>query len=170
MKNRHWLALTMIFIWLGASTVAMYWFTFSDYGEFDPQQEWLGTLPALTLSQLDVVPFGDAEIRIVHVQENDCPCNRYVNNHIKILSTQSQLADHQQYWMSAQQVEQAGFLVPATPMALVFKGNNLLYAGPYATGPFCAVDDSLIADILSSSTQLAGSWLNGLVKACRCLR
>lgn len=170
MSLRHWLALALIVIWLGASTFAMYWFTFSDYGEFDPQQEWLGATPSITLSQLGVAATPDSDMHIVHVQEQGCSCNRYVNNHIDILSAQSTLAEREQHWMSAQQVEHAGLRVPATPMALIFQNNQLLYAGPYATGPFCAVNDSLITDILTGTTKLAGGWLNGLVKSCRCLR
>ncbi|RUO26703.1 hypothetical protein CWE09_08385 [Aliidiomarina minuta] len=170
MNNRHWLALAVIVIWLVASTLAMYWFTFSDYGEFDPEQEWLGTPASLQLAQLGIAQSDVTEMHIVHVQQKDCSCNRYVNTHIEVLSAQPQLNEIQQHRITPEQVEQAGFRVPATPMALIFQGQELLYAGPYATGPFCAVDDSLISDVLKGTTRLAGGWLNGLVKSCRCLQ
>lgn len=166
------IASTLLVCWLGASTVAMYWFVFSDYGEFDPEQQWLGWQPPHDLGAKLSVANDASEITLVHVRDPACSCDGYVMDHIDTLQYTNPSAD--QTAVNYQEIdraalEQSGFLVPATPMAMVFYGDQLAYAGPFASGPFCAADDSLIHDLLQRQTQLAGTFLNGLIKACRCV-
>jgi hypothetical protein len=158
------LALLILILWLTASSAALYYFTFRDYGEFDPQQSWLGATSDLRLSHLQVEADDPESMTLVHVRDGDCSCNSYVSEHMNELQ-----GDFAEYLRSVKQIETAGFSVPATPMALIFKGNELYYAGPYASGPFCSNDNSLIEDLLRGQVQLAGTYRNGLVKACRCL-
>lgn len=149
--------------WVGVTAWLLYYFTFANYGEFDPNQAWLGTTPTLTLSQLTDTP-SESGLSLVHVRSRLCSCNPLADAHT------ATIPEHvNQHWVDAKRVSETGFVLPATPAALIFSEGELIYAGPYASGAFCAVEDSLIEDILNGSQQLAGSYLNGLVRACRCL-
>ncbi|MGX5913975.1 DUF6436 domain-containing protein [Aliidiomarina sp. Khilg15.8] len=158
------LAVLILIAWVAASSAALYYFTFQDYGEFDPEQSWLSPATELQLSDLQITADEPDQITLIHVWDDSCSCNAYVKDHIDQLS--GDFAEHRR---SVAQVSATGFAVPATPLALIFKGDQLYYAGPYASGPFCNSEDSLIADLLAGRVNLAGSYRNGLVKACRCL-
>lgn len=163
-----WFAILVLITWVSLSTFALYHFMFADYGEFDPEQQWLGWQPSAQLGQqLDLSP-DHQQWSVVHIRKKDCSCNTYLATHLKDLSAEHPQVD--QLNASVATLNDYGFIVPATPMALVFQGQQLVYAGPYASGPFCASEDSLIDDLLSQRTQLAGTYLQGLAKACRCLQ
>lgn len=150
-------------LWVLLTAWLLYQFTFANYGEFDPQQQWLSQADTLLqLSDLEL-PVSDA-LTLVHVRTPYCSCNPLANAHSE--SVPDQVTQH---WLPAEALEKHDFTLPATPAALIFDGNQLIYAGPYASGAFCAVEDSLIDDILSGHQQLAGPYLNGLIRACRCL-
>lgn len=144
----------------------MYGFIFSDYGEFDPEQQWLGYQAAPSLTQFGIA--GKTRFTLIKVTAPSCNCNSYLESHLTELQEDLE-GSIEIVPRTVAQVEASGFTVPATPMALVFDNHTLAYAGPFASGPFCASEDSLIRDILSGKTRLAGLYLNGLVQACRCL-
>ncbi len=149
-------------LWVIATAWVLYYFTFANYGEFDPEQTWLGQSSELRITDLGL-PQGSG-MHIVHVRAPYCSCNPLADAHtVTIPDTVNQ------HWASADDIAATGFDLPATPAALIFKDGALMYAGPYASGAFCAVEDSLIDDILRGQQQLAGTYLNGLVRACRCL-
>lgn len=162
-----WLALTVLVSWLALSTLAMYYFVFADYGEFDPEQQWLGWNPPANLGTQLELSSNAAQWSIVHVQDAECSCNSYLQSHLRDITNAHPKVT--QLNISVENLQGYGFVVPAAPMALIFQGQQLIYAGPYASGPFCATENSLISDLLSQRTQLAGTYLQGLVKACRCL-
>jgi hypothetical protein len=148
--------------WFVASGYVLYYFTFGNYGEFDPEQQWLTVQPTLSLGDLNID--NQEGLTLVHVRAPFCSCNPLADAH------KDTIGEHiHQYQRSANEVHHAGFTLPATPAALIFDDDTLIYAGPYASGAFCSVEDSLIEDILSGEQQLAGTYLNGLVRACRCL-
>lgn len=150
-------------LWVLATALLLYHLTFANYGEFDPQQKWLSHGDTqLQLSDLEF-PVADA-LALVHVRTPYCSCNPLANAHSETVP--DQVAQH---WLTAAELESQGFPLPAAPAALIFDGDQLIYAGPYASGAFCAVEDSLIEDILNGGQQLAGPYLNGLIRACRCL-
>lgn len=164
MNKRVNLAALILLTWVAASSAALYYFTFRDYGEFDPEQSWLQPVIDLRLSDLSIGTASGSSMTLVHVRDDGCSCNTYVQQHMDEL--QGGFAEHQR---SVADVTATGFRVPATPMVLIFKGDDIYYAGPYASGPFCNSEDSLISDLLSGQVELAGTFRNGLVKACRCL-
>ncbi|RUO33329.1 DUF6436 domain-containing protein [Aliidiomarina soli] len=163
-KHSFWALSWQVFcaIWVVATAAILYHFTFGNYGEFDPQQRWLDAQPSLTLSALDLPP--QQGLTLVHVRRSFCSCNPLADNHRD--SVPDQVEQHQ---LDITRVEAAGFSMPASPAALIFDGDELIYAGPYASGALCSVENSLIEDILVGQQRLAGPFLNGLVKACRCL-
>lgn len=149
-------------LWVSATAGVLYHFTFGNYGEFDPQQRWLNVQSQLRLQDLDL-PVTDS-LSLVHVRAPYCSCNPLANAH------SNTVPEHvAQHWLQASDLEPLGFELPASPAALIFDGEQLIYAGPYASGAFCSVEDSLIEDILNGEQRLAGTYMNGLVKACRCL-
>ena len=158
-------ALWQIFcvLWVIATAALLYHFTFANYGEFDPEQEWLSSQAVLQLSDLELP--ATASLTLVHVRSPYCSCNPLADAHSKTVP--EEVAQH---WLTASDVAAQGFTLPASPAALIFDGEQLIYAGPYASGAFCSVEDSLIEDILNGEQRLAGTYLNGLVKACRCLQ
>lgn len=153
---------------MGATAWLLYSLTFANYGEFDPEQRWLGATPNLSLNSLVAQSNIDGALSqglsLVHVRSSFCSCNPLADAH-----TAQVPDDINQHWVSADSVIAAGFELPATPAALIFDNGQLIYAGPYASGAFCAVEDSLIDSILTGEKPLAGTYLNGLVRACRCL-
>lgn len=161
-KKRHLWAELLFLTWLLGSALGLYYLTFKDYGEFDPEQLWLGWQAPTDIGQrLDLA--ADANlVTLVSVREGGCSCNSYVDAHLQ------QHAAVNVVERTPAQLSQLGFVVPASPMAMVFYGQQLVYAGPFASGPFCATDNSLIDDIVNQNTRLAGTFLNGLIKACRC--
>lgn len=165
--RRTRLAWVVLVSWLGLSTLAMYVFVFADYGEFDPHQQWLGWQPPEDIGEKLSLADDNDQWSIVHVRGDHCSCNSYLNTHLEDLTRDH--AGVAQLDASIDSLDEYGFIVPATPMAMIFQGQQLVYAGPYASGPFCASEDSLISDLLEQRTQLAGTYLQGLVKACRCL-
>lgn len=162
-----WFAVAVLIAWVSLSTLALYYFIFANYGEFDPEQHWLGWQPPTQLGQLLALSTDHQQWSVVHVRDEGCSCNAYLAAHLADLSAEHPQLDQRN--ASVGTLNDYGFIVPATPMAMVFQGQQLVYAGPYASGPFCASEDSLIDDLLSQRTQLAGTYLHGLVKACRCI-
>lgn len=154
-------------VWVLATAWLLYSLTFANYGEFDPQQRWLGASQRIQLSDLvaptEIAGAGSG-LTLVHVRSSWCSCNPLADSHTETVP------DHvNQQWISAETVQATGFELPATPAALIFDNGQLIYAGPYASGAFCAVEDSLIETILTGEQALAGTYFNGLVQTCRCL-
>lgn len=149
------------------SSVALFRFGFSYYGEFDPQQQWSAAAPQVTLAALQI---QDATgWQLVHVLDSQCGCSRLAQQHVATLSQQLQLSVSQQHYRSATELAAAGFRLPAVPAVLVFEHGILRYAGPYASGPLCSSSNSFLPALLLGQSRLPGSWLNGETKACRCL-
>lgn len=149
------------------SSVALFRFGFSHYGEFDPQQQWSAAAPQVTLAALQI---QDATgWQLVHVLDSQCGCSRLAQQHVATLSQQLQLSSSQQHYRSATELAAAGFRLPAIPAVLVFEHGILRYAGPYASGPLCSASNSFLPALLSGQSRLPGSWLNGEAMACRCL-
>lgn len=151
--------------WVIATAWLLYALTFGNYGEFDPEQRWLGVQTEVALTEVvsldaDTTP----GLTLVHVRSRFCSCNPLADAHAETVPEQVT-----QHWVTADEVRATGFDLPATPAALIFNDGELIYAGPYASGAFCAIEDSLIDSILRGIQPLAGTYLNGLVRACRCL-
>lgn len=148
--------------WVIATAWLLYYFTFANYGEFDPEQSWLQSQQTPSLESIGIDQ--SSSMTLVHVRTSYCSCNPLADAHTATVP--DSVAQH---WISADALATTGFHLPATPAALIYQHGELIYAGPYASGAFCAVEDSLIDDILRGEQQLAGTYLNGLVRACRCL-
>lgn len=149
------------------SSVALFRFGFSHYGEFDPEQQWSASGPDLTLAALQIS--DSTGWQLVHVLDSQCGCSRLAQQHVATLSQQLQLSASQQHYRSAAELASAGFRLPAVPAVLVFEHGILRYAGPYASGPLCSAGNSFLPALLSGQSRLPGSWLNGEAMACRCL-
>lgn len=166
MLLRQSAALSVFILWVSATSYFLYDTVWGNYGVFDNQQQWeTASATELTPGAL-ALPVIDG-IQLVHVLDEYCQCNRFTEAHISSLG--KLLAEPEaQAQVTAAVVRTTGFVVPATPMALIFEHGKLIYAGPYATGPLCSANDSLLADILSGHKVLTGLWLNAETKACRC--
>ncbi|MDX3773534.1 DUF6436 domain-containing protein [Chromatiaceae bacterium AAb-1] len=182
MQVKQQIALAVFLIWIAVTSYFLYDTVWGNYGLFDEKRQW-ATVAALNLTPQDIQLETSAGLQLVHVFSAGCSCNRYTAAHIAELTSaltadtltadsltaDSLTTDNLQAVISVETLAAAGLAVPATPMALIFEHGRLIYAGPYATGPLCSVDNSLLADILSGRQILAGLWLNGETKACRCI-
>lgn len=146
----------MFLTWIIVSSVGLYVWAFSSYGEFDPQ----GQLYSFSSE------FQIPQEQVFHIRAGGCRCSRYADRHVEQVFAEHAGAES---WLSVEEARAMGFIVPATPMVVIVQNGRIAYAGPYATGPFCAEADSFLPEILSGQRQLAGPWLNGNVNACRCL-
>lgn len=170
------LPLLVFVLWVVASSIYLYVWAFTDYGYFDEQNQWLGLIKT-TPEQAKLVAFLDTSepLRInqrllVHIREQGCRCNAYADQHANDLLTG---IEGQQVTLTVEEAEALNIPIPATPMVAVFQLTKntaeLIYAGPYASGPFCAADDSFLPAVLGGGLNISGPWLNGGVKACRCI-
>lgn len=153
--------------WLISSSIILFRFGFLNYGVFDPQQEWAWQQQSLSLTELQLPT--STGWQLIHVLDDSCGCSRLARQHISLFSDDYGVAAEQQYFMSAIELANAGFPLPAIPAVLLFHEGQLMYAGPYASGPLCSPSKSFLTALLSGQTNLPGTWLNGETKACRCL-
>lgn len=159
------LALLLFSLWIIVVSAVLFYLGQRHYGVFAPEQVWHSR-------DIDVSAFGltaSAGFQVLHVFADGCVCNSRARAHIRQLDKQLTPVQTEQYFFSPDQIVSAGFIIPATPAVLIFSQGKLLYAGPYATGPLCALDDSLITPILQKKIILPGPWLNGETSACRCI-
>ncbi|KKO46040.1 hypothetical protein WG68_06670 [Arsukibacterium ikkense] len=155
-------------IWLMLSSIGLYYFGNQHYGQFAGETNWqLPPAAAFNLSALGILP--KTGIQVIHAQQDNCICNNRAKQHIALFTTDYGVPAQAQLHVKPAQLMQAGFALPASPAVLIFDSGQLIYAGPYATGPLCSVADSIMAPVLLQKVQLPGLWLNGEAKACRCL-
>ncbi|MDX1676761.1 DUF6436 domain-containing protein [Arsukibacterium sp.] len=161
-------ALVLLVSWLIFASAGLFYFGNQHYGPFDPDKQWQNPLAAVfSIEALGIA--ATAGKQVVHVRLAQCACNNHVNAHISRLNNDSQLAATAQFTRQVSEITVAGLALPAAPAVLIFENGQMIYAGPYASGPLCSPSDSLIAPILRNEVQLAGVWLNGEAQACRCL-
>ncbi|MDP2715826.1 DUF6436 domain-containing protein [Rheinheimera sp.] len=163
--SRLQLALLLFSLWIIVASAVLFYLGQRHYGVFAPDKVWHS-------SAIDVAAFGlraAAGFQVLHVFADSCVCNSRAKAHIRQLDKQLLSEQAEQYFFSPDQIASAGFTIPATPAVLIFSQGKLVYAGPYASGPLCALDDSLIAPILQRKVVLPGRWLNGEAYACRCI-
>ncbi|MDX5407918.1 MAG: DUF6436 domain-containing protein [Chromatiaceae bacterium] len=158
-------ALLLFAGWIALSSAALFYLGQRHYGEFAAAQLWHAD--PLLLSAL-ALPVEDSVV-LLHVMQEACPCNYRARVHQRALAQDPNLSQVQHHVINAEVLAQSGFQLPATPAVLVFINGKLHYAGPYASGPLCALDDSFILPILKQRVILPGLWLNGDATACRCL-
>ena len=167
--NRMVWGWSLLLLWLLTSVVVMFRFGQSEYGEFDPDLQ-LKQHPQ-QFSALSLL--GNAEpgaTVLIHVQDPNCRCTRLANQHLQALAAQlATLPSLYQRTFHPAELTALGIAVPATPMLIVIRNQQLVYSGPYASGPNCSVDDSLLAEIIAQKMHMPGVWLNSETAACRCL-
>ncbi|MCO4320195.1 DUF6436 domain-containing protein [Aliidiomarina quisquiliarum] len=171
--NKLRLPLLVFVLWVVGSSVYLYIWAFSDYGYFDKNNQWLG------LTEINIASEVESEQQqslIIHIRQPGCRCNSYADQHANDLLAG---VKSKQITLSVTEAKGLNIPVPATPMVAVFSYEQLsseldpdkltlVYAGPYASGPFCAADDSFLPAVLDGSIDMSGPWFNGGVKACRC--
>ncbi len=170
MNNRQRVALILplFVIWVVLASAGLFYFGNQHYGLFAGDSDWQTSAPVtFNLAALHID--ANTGIQVVHVQQPQCICNSMAQQHIARFVSDYQVPVAAQHQRAIADVAAAGFSIPASPAVLIFDNGQLLYAGPYATGPLCSVSDSLIAPILLKEVQLPGLWLNGEASACRCV-
>ena len=158
------LALLLFSVWVVVVSAALFYLGQRHYGVFAPDSKWQSNtfnVSALGLS-------ATSGFQLLHVFADGCVCNARARAHIRQLDILQVPKGVQQHFFRPAEISAAGFTLPATPAVLIFLQGKLLYAGPYASGPLCALDDSLIAPILKDKVILPGLWLNAETSACRC--
>ncbi len=155
-------------VWFVLASAGLFYVGNQHYGHFDPSGNWPAIAPK-TFSSSALGILAAPGKQVVHVQQTQCSCNRLTKQHISQFTDEYLVPSSAQFKRQLSQVAAAGLPLPAAPAVLIFEDGRLIYAGPYATGPSCSLADSLIAPILRNEIKLPGVWLNGEVKACRCL-
>lgn len=159
----------LLLLWLVASSVLLFRFGQSDYGEFDPKFQ-LRQHPAKLGDFIKLSAAKPGETILLHVLDPACRCAAMAEDHIAQLQPSLQnLPNLRQLALTPLLLQQAGIAVPATPMIVVIRDQQLIYSGPYASGPACSIGDSLLDQVLQQKLQTPASWLNSETAACRCL-
>lgn len=157
-------ALLIFISWIVATSLSLFYLGNRHYDVFAGDDSWHNDN---INTQLLGLPSAQG-FQLVHVFDSSCACNLRAKAHIRQLEQDDTLAQVGQHFVDASRLAAIGFYLPATPAVLVFYAGQLIYAGPYASGPLCALDDSLIAPILKQELILPGPWLNSNVTTCRC--
>jgi len=158
------LALLLFVSWIVVSSVLLFYLGNRHYGTFAAELPW----QTGSVSLQDLAISATEPLQLVHVFDEHCVCNTRARAHIRKLNINQTFAGTAQHFLSPAKLLAHGFSLPATPAVLIFFNGELKYAGPYASGVMCAVDDSLIVPILKQELMLPGLWLNGDTTACRC--
>jgi hypothetical protein len=159
----------LLLLWLVASSVLLFRFGQSDYGEFDPKLQ-LQQHPTKLSDFIELSAARPGETILLHVLDPACRCAALAEDHIAQLQPSLQnLPKLRQLALTPLLLQQAGIAVPATPMIVVLRDQQLIYSGPYASGPACSIGDSLLDQVLQQKLQTPASWLNSETAACRCL-
>jgi hypothetical protein len=154
--------------WILLVSVALFRLNVTDYGVFDAELRWHGIQAKLNVATLQLPTRQDWQL--VHVLAPTCRCSALAQQHIAQLSTELALGPEQQFYRSAADIAAAGLSLPALPAVLVFQQGQLIYAGPYASGPECSAETSFLPALIRGEVRLSATWLNGETKACRCLQ
>lgn len=163
-SGRLQLALLLFSVWIILTSAALFYLGQRHYGVFAADNFWHS-------NNIDVVALGitaASGFQLLHVFADGCVCNSRARAHIRQLDTLQIPEDVEQYFFSPAEITSAGFVLPATPAVMILSQGKLLYAGPYASGLLCALDDSLIVPILKQQIILPGPWLNAETSSCRC--
>lgn len=163
--GRLLIALLLFGGWISLGSAALFYLGQRHYGEFAGAERW--QVDGLSLTALGL-PLQEG-ITLLHVMDDGCPCNYRARGHQRALVQDASLSQLQHHYSSAAVLAQAGFALPATPAVLVFINGQLQYAGPYASGVLCSVNDSFVIPLITQQVKLPGAWLNGEAKACRCI-
>ena len=163
-KRRIQLALILFASWIVITSVLLFYLGNRHYGTFASELQWQTT--SISLQDLAITAFEP--VQLVHVFDEYCACNIRARAHINKLNKNQATAGIGQHFVAPATLQALGFVLPATPAVLVFIDGQLIYAGPYASGVMCAVDDSFIVPILKQDLILPGLWLNSNVTSCRC--
>lgn len=166
--NKIWLGWLLFASWVISISWLLYQTGNQHYGEFDPerllqqQTQQLGLLNNIAAAQ------SSAAI-LLHVLDPSCPCTPNAQTHIKTLQPELRGRHLQQIYLSRSEVQAMGITVPATPMVIYLLNQQLVYSGPYASGPACSAKNSMLSAVLQNKSQIPGSWLNSETWSCRCL-
>ena len=163
-QRRIQLALMLFASWIVITSILLFYLGNRHYGTFASELPWHST----SISLQDLAITTVEPVQLVHVFDEYCACNIRARAHINKLNKNQTTAGIGQHFVAPATLQALGFVLPATPAVLVFIDGKLTYAGPYASGVSCAVQDSLIAPILKQELILPGLWLNVNVNTCRC--
>jgi len=159
----------LLLLWLIGTSVLLFRFGQSDYGEFDPRLQ-LQQHPAKLVDFIALSAAKPGETILLHVLDPACRCAVLAREHISQLQAALQnIPQLRQITLTPWLLQQRGIAVPATPMIVVLRDQQLIYSGPYASGPACSIGDSLLDQVLQQKLQTPASWLNSETAACRCL-
>ena len=167
-KNREWLVIALFSCWAILTSLALFYFGNQNYGAFAANDDW-HSISEQSISPLSLGLPLQPGFQIVHVRQQGCICNRRADQFKTFLLREYNVNKYKQYDIDISQLAAAGISLPASPAVLIFQQGQLIYAGPYASGPLCSVDESLITPILQEKITFPGLWLNGESKSCRCL-
>ena len=170
MTRRVKAALVLLLLWIAGSAAAFYWFFLVHFGVFDEKGLWQQKplQPVQVQAQFSQLLRTEAAWQAVLITDSSCNCSSFAKEHLlRLQQRQAGLAVRQ---LDLTEAKALGLHIIATPLLLLFRNQQLLYAGPLATDLLCSDNASLLDGILNGTTQLPGFWLNGESTACRCLK
>lgn len=170
--SKLWVGWCIFILWVTGTSWLLFQTGNAYYGEFDPKRQLQQQLQQLPQLNRLIEPQNGAAT-LLHVLDENCPCTQQARAHIQSLQGRfAQQALQQpllQLYLSAAELRAAGVTVPATPMVIYLKDQQLHYSGPYASGPACSSSEDLLAAIVQNKMQTPDSWLNSETLSCRCL-
>lgn len=171
-KSQVWCWLLLL-LWLGSALMTLAWLQQRHQGVFDPQrqlqhlpQHWSDWQFIGGMAPNSQRTSAKTDKIVLLISDDACDCQRTSKTQLSALLQQS---DFQLVEVNSAEVRQAGIVVPAVPLLLIFAGQQLRYAGPVSTGQFCGVSDNLLLPLLQQPQLLPAVWLNSESSACRCI-
>lgn len=166
--NKIWFGWLLFAGWIICTSWLLFQSGNQHYGEFDPKRQLQQQTQQLSLLN-GIAAENNSGAVLLHVLDPDCPCTGNAKTHINTLQTELQGQQLQQIYLSSTEVQAMGISVPATPMVIYLHNRQLVYSGPYASGPACSAKNSMLSAVLQNTSRLPGSWLNSETWSCRCL-
>lgn len=165
--NKIWLGWLLFASWVISMSWLLYQTGNQHYGEFDPERQLQQQTQQLSLLNA-VAGAQSSNAVLLHVLDPACPCTDNAKTHIKTLQAELQSRQLQQLYLTSAEAQAMGITVPATPMVIYLQNRQLIYSGPYASGPACSAKNSMLSAVLQNTSRLPGSWFNSETWACRC--
>lgn len=139
----------LVVAWLSATIAVFIYLTQQRLVVFDPHHQLLNTSSKIILDQLPELPARS----VVHFYDNRCSCTNRTRTHQAAIN---KLATAQGFTVVNIKLSDNAIApsIPAVPaIAIVGDNNDLLYAGPYATGLDCSENNSLVDVVLHNFAQ-----------------
>lgn len=146
--QKHPVLLTLSIIWVVASCIGIYW---AKQSYLAPHENYFAYFQHSNIKDIPAT-VSKGQITVVHLIDNECPCSRFSEPHIKTLESQFEQDTTFYRWPNLPQAIHSALAentIPASPAVAIWsQEGKLSYFGPYSSGVFCGEGEDFVERIL----------------------